>query len=354
LEGRIRLYTYHRRKDGRHAIVIWQPDGTGKHRMKKTGYYAHPDEWDHKKNLPNKKHPGGQKLIDELRRLALADVLADFSFIEFGRQLAAEKKATGFRRNGVVYLTAVNRFAPYCTQWPTYMQLVRFKTDLLSEGLSVNGVATYLRTLRAIWNEAERRDLISGKSPFKRGLIQQVETEKRHLSVDQVRQLMALDGLPMYQDRARMLWLVCLAMRGVDLIDVVEMVPERIRNGYYQAPRAKTGVPIKIRVPQIFHDFAAKGYLDHMQRGVDVRRNLLRELSAVGHQLGFRVQYKMARHTFATLAKGAGCPKDVIREMLGHTGKSVTDVYLGAYDQQVLDHWQQVVIELVGLEEPRG
>jgi integrase len=59
----------------------------------------------------------------------------------------------------------------------------------------------------------------------------------------------------------------------------------------------------------------------------------------------------MARHTFATLAKGAGCPKDVIREMLGHTGKSVTDVYLGAYDQQVLDHWQQVVIDLVGLEK---
>ena len=347
-EGLIRLYTYRPKKDGRYPIVIWYRV-EGKQVRKATGYSAAMDEWDHKKNLPNRKHPGGQKLTDKLRKMALEDPFRPDSFAHFGEQLIAELQARGKNSNATAYRTAVERFKPFCNTWPTYAHLVAFKNALLKQGCAINSTAVYLRTLRAIWNEAERRDLIESKSPFKRGLIQQQETAKRFLTSDQVAALKNFEGLPRYKDRARMLWLVLASMRGLDVIDVMAFTPERFQDGYYIAQREKTGVPLKIWVPPIYHEFVARGYLHDMQQQTDPRRNLIRELTDVGHRLGFALQFKMARHTFATAAKQVGCPVDVIREMLGHSGKGVTHIYLGRYDQEIIDDWHRRALIFLGL-----
>lgn len=45
--------------------------------------------------------------------------------------------------------------------------------------------------------------------------------------------------------------------------------------------------------------------------------------------LDWRPAPRDLRRTFATLAREAGVPLDVIRQQLGHTKISTTDVYLG-------------------------
>lgn len=60
-----------------------------------------------------------------------------------------------------------------------------------------------------------------------------------------------------------------------------------------------------------------------------------------------KITSKVNRHTWATLAKIAGVPKDVITEALGHASKSITDVYLDKHADAVLDEANARVMAMV-------
>ena len=54
----------------------------------------------------------------------------------------------------------------------------------------------------------------------------------------------------------------------------------------------------------------------------------------------------VARHSYATNAKKLGVPTAVISEALGHTSEKTTQVYLDSFENEVVDRYHDMVIDL--------
>lgn len=67
--------------------------------------------------------------------------------------------------------------------------------------------------------------------------------------------------------------------------------------------------------------------------------------------------FHMARHTWATQAKGVGVSLAHISEALGHRSQRITAVYLKSFDQEILDNLNNSVLapyHLLLEEEPEN
>ena len=54
----------------------------------------------------------------------------------------------------------------------------------------------------------------------------------------------------------------------------------------------------------------------------------------------------VARHSYATSAKKLGVPISVISESLGHTTEKTTQIYLDSFENDVVDKYHEMIIQL--------
>src|SRR5690606_20253978 len=79
-----------------------------------------------------------------------------------------------------------------------YSFLQAYDTKLLADGMKVNGVSNYMRTLRAIFNKAIREELIPENCyPFRKFKIKNEQTINRSLTIAEIVNIANLD-LPPY------------------------------------------------------------------------------------------------------------------------------------------------------------
>lgn len=109
---------------------------------------------------------------------------------------------------------------------------------------------------------------------------------------------------------------------GLSHGDIERFDRAAVKDGWFARPRAKTGVPVLIPVAKPLGFRIRSCAPRPLPEGSDVWRGLC-ELAEVPSKGGL----KRLRHTFSTLLDAAGVDSATRRDLMGHTPRSVSDLY---------------------------
>lgn len=203
----------------------------------------------------------------------------------------------------------------------------------LSERVSHNTRVSRLRQLRALMNEAVRRDIIVG-NPFDRFRIQQMVSKKGYVTLEQLHRLEELQLDSERDEKVRDAFLVgCYT--GLRFSDVVTLKQEHIRDGWLTKKMVKTGFVVEIPVGRLFggkfqkiidrHGGDVSLLTRHLGGNNAVNKVLKRLLYDVGADT--KLSFHSIRHTFATLLGQMGVDITTIQKLLGHQKLQTTQIY---------------------------
>lgn len=232
-------------------------------------------------------------------------------------------------------------------------------------GGSINYKAIHLRNLRAVYNKAIRNDVASLNSyPFYKWKIKKEPTAKRSLSIDQLAEIADME-IPIHQQRYRDIFMLSFYLVGINLVDLLHLKPDNLRDGRLIYRRHKTSKIYDIKVEnealEIINRYKGKEYLLKFletSRYDNIFRRINRGLKTLGNETILNDRGKKeksdkysflssyyARHTWATTAAFLDIPKETIAAALGHEmGNTTTAIYIN-FDQRKVDDANRIVID---------
>ena len=229
--------------------------------------------------------------------------------------------------------------------------LDRFDSFLASTSPKKNARNIHLRNIRAVFNYALREGYTSCY-PFRQFLIRPEDTPKRSLSAEQLRALFDAQVKPWqqkYVDFFKMSFLL-IGINTEDLLHATGII-----NGRLEYSRAKTHKPYSIKIEpeclELLEKYRGKKYvLNVMDTYASTNHwtsKVNNELQAVCKEIGLpKVSMYWARHSWATIAAQMDVPKDTIGAALGHSNKTVTDIYIN-FDRNKIDRANRQVLDYV-------
>lgn len=213
-----------------------------------------------------------------------------------------------------------------------YQFVVAYDRWLRASGIAHNTRISRLRLLRAVLNEAKKRDIIS-VNPFDRFRIQQMVSKKGYLTPEQVREIerMKLKG---YDDLVRDAFLVgCYT--GLRFSDITALRQSHIKEGWLVIAMQKTKFTVEIPVATLFDGKMMKlvekygGDIGRLTKrlgsNATVNRTLRPMLDAVGADP--KLTFHGSRHTFGTLLGQMGVDIAAVSKLLGHQKLQTTEIY---------------------------
>lgn len=391
----IKLLTHKTETPEGFPLVLMITD-KGKQKQEKLGY-SHIHHFNASEQIVLKKHPDHailSVLIAELKikakkitLLKINDVekayneifKKDFSsllFMDFAHKLIQDMKmiiiglekkkdvkaANKIKGNIKVYENVISQFEIFGTDLTfdeiDFQQLERFKNYQLSIGNSKATINLYLRTLRAIYNKGLLVYRLPDSKPFN-GIFAKLKTKsyaskKKYLDKDAILILETIELTPSKR-RTADLWLLQFYFGGCDLIDLYFLYAKQLRRGRLIFERGKTGtgMPIDLKVHpkalQIINKYkSADEWLfpwKHTKEDyITFRGNYQRDLKIVQELAQIEVLpdaghlgIKVARHTFANLAKKLRIDVDIIRELMGHERDDVDNYYKDKFPEKLRD-----------------
>lgn len=274
-------------------------------------------------------------------------------------------------------LDKILKHDPECTFNEINLIWLRSFDNALAETCGTNTRSIHMRNIRAVFNDAINEDLISlNLYPFRKFKIKSEKTIKRTLSIDQIK---VLRDYPVetHQEKYRDVFVLIFYLIGINLVDLLRLRPDDLRNGRIEYIRAKTGRPYSIEVlPEamaIIQKYHGKDYLlsflDSHKNYVDFASRMNENLKEIG-----KIEWVMnkarlekdqkknkkkitplfpdliiytARRSWATIASSLDIPKDTIAAALGHqTGSKVTDLYID-FDLKKVDKANRDVLNAI-------
>ncbi len=297
----------------------------------------------------------------------------------YGKQHIAKLQAAGNIGNSIAYSCAINKLKSYTGkdnlefEAITYKFLEDFNTSMLADGMKINGVSNYLRTIRALFNKAIKDGTLEATFyPFTGFKIRNEKTISRALTLPEMAKIASLklsENTPVWHQRN--LFLLSYCFIGINLADLLTLTRENIVDGRIIFRRKKTHKVYSIRVQEkareIFsYYFTAipennKEFLlpfvkqknNPIQLKKDIQQatkncNDYLEKLAKLCKIEKPVTSYYARYSWANIARALGYSKDLIAEALGHEyGNRVTGIYLDNYDNATLDSMNERVIKAV-------
>lgn len=211
---------------------------------------------------------------------------------------------------------------------------------------SKNARNIHLRNIRAVFNNAIDNELTNAY-PFRRFKIRPEATEKRALTVEELRSVIVYPVEP-YAEIYRDMFALIFMLIGINTVDLHRLTG--IENGRVNFRRAKTGRLYSIKVEPEAQAIIDKyrgerGLLciaDRWRDHRNFRHQLNEALQRMGHvERRGRGGRKIidaafpgltsywARHTWATIAADLDIPDAIISQALGHSGaNSTTEIYI--------------------------
>ena len=299
-------------------------------------------------------------------------------FIEYGEKLALDLKQSGRVGNSIVYKCAINKLKTFWEKSSlpinnfNYKLLTDFNNYMLKEGLKINAISNYMRTIRAIYNRAIKDGLISqNEYPFSMFKIKNERTASRALTLDEMRRFVMLDiangsSTQYWRD----LFLLSFYLIGINYADMFTLKYDNVVNGRVVFRRLKTGKIYSIKLHEhaeliinryrhtntFKNDFllpTIKQVDDLIKLKADInqaRKISNKHLTMVAGKCNIdkKITTYYARYTWANIARQLGYSKDMIAEALGHEyGNRVTSIYLDSYDAKMIDDMNNAVIKVV-------
>ena len=253
-----------------------------------------------------------------------------------------------------------------------------------------NTSSFYLRILRATYNKAVEKGLVSNRThtssqpfpnPFKDVYTGIAKTRKRAIpttSVSQIKRLDSTKDLTLKQELARDTFMMCFYLRGISFIDLAHLRKSDLKDGNLHYTRSKTGQRLSIRWEKEMQDIvdkyqaqtASSPYLfpfladcdTNSKNGTmqDKRQNELRlyhnaesrityHLKKLGAKMGVKGKLTLyvARHSWATVARDNQVPLSVISEALGHNSETTTQIYLRSIQTSEVDDANAKILALI-------
>jgi site-specific recombinase XerD len=296
------------------------------------------------------------------------------TFKSFTDKLIKEMHQVNKSGNALIYQTAVNRFLAFCgnpnilLNEINYTLLEQFSHSLTIQGLKVNSISNYFRTLRAIYNKAIKQKVVERTFyPFYDLKIKSERTLKRAVLRQDIAKLEQLE-LSEYKSAKRALnsFLLSFYLIGISFTDMAYLTKKNVIEGRIVYRRRKTHKEYSIKLfPQakaILESFYQEDskYLipilpNHVVEDSLRAKKLIHQwikttnkyIKRMGIEVGIPAPLTtyVARHTFATTAKKLGYSNELIAEALGHEyGNKITNIYLDSFDSVVVDEMHLHVI----------
>ncbi len=240
-----------------------------------------------------------------------------------------------------------------------------YEADMRSKGIALNTSSFYLRKLRAVYNRAVEEGLVDDVKPFKDVYTGRCSTRKRAVGIDMIRKIRDYQPKGRTETLAQGLFLFSFYTRGMPFVDMAHLKKTDLAGGYLTYQRRKTGQRLTVRwekdmqevvdrlsayanedsvylLPVIKHGQKnERGQCRSMQ--LLVNKGLKRISKRIGMEYGLTLY--VARHSWASIARGIGVSMSVISQALGHTTEKTTQIYLQTLDRNVIDQANMSVIE---------
>lgn len=238
---------------------------------------------------------------------------------------------------------------------------------------SYNTISTYIRVLRAVYNRAVDRGLISGEFRLFSGLKTGVASERKlAITAPQMNRLLNTQpsaGIPKETRQAQDCLKLMLLLQGMPYTDLVHLRKKNINGDLLVCRRRKTGselcvkvVPEAMRLINLYRNQNASSpyllnILNSNLKGEEAfneyctkLRNLNFQLARLAKLCGMgeiKISSYTARHTWATLAKYCQIPEEMISEGLGHSSLEVTRTYLKSFEGDEMAKANRMIIDYI-------
>ena len=304
-----------------------------------------------------------QKSVAEVQRGKHKKSLADYMY-----EFAKTKKSEGTRN---LYKTTANRLVkhdPDATfETITIDWLEEFVSTLYDEGLTCNGIAIYLRNIKALMNWAIKHG-VTENNVFRRFTIEQEKTS--HLVLDW-QELADFRDYPcepwqeVYRDMSMLSFYLC----GINVGDL--MMLQQIIRGRCEYDRQKTGAHGNVAVIDeamaIIEKYRGEECLLSVMDGRADYHSFGNAWNKALKKIGWsrivkdkvgklrKIEYHPMfkgmttytfRRTFATLASDLDIPKETIGQCLTHSWTDVTERYITRSPRKVDECVRKVVEHL--------
>ncbi len=277
-------------------------------------------------------------------------------------------------RNGNVgtaisYKTSLNSFDEFKKNLTlpdiTVAFLQEYEASMLLRGKSPSTVGIYVRQLRAIYNDAVARSLISidnypfGKNKY---IIPASRNVKKALSMEDINKI--LNCSPNTEDGQRALdfWVLSYLCSGINFCDIAQLKHEDIKGNFIYYIRSKTKntkksnqqfvkVPLHPRARIIIDKWACKNpdagfvfpVLNDQLSPRQVKYKIQGFIKATNEQMEIirkdlgitqKCNTYSCRHSFATVLKRKNVSTEFISESLGHSSLLTTSAYLDSFEDR--------------------
>jgi integrase/recombinase XerD len=313
--------------------------------------------------------------INILKRYVLQKPAELTTIEEFWKEVIQQlldSNRTGTAKSYITTLSVISKIIDCNCKFSqvSYKDLIIIETTLLKRGVSINGIAVYMRTFRAICNRAILYNAASHDwYPFRKYKIKKEKTTPRTISITEMRNYFAHNINA--DDRLYKAWCIgklIFMIRGINLTDLLLLKKCNIYKDRIIYKRAKTGkmysVKILPQVKELITEFTDnteylfgslmshydKPTLQDSKLYADFRKKLNKKLKKISKTLAIEIPITtyVFRYSYANIAKQLGYSKDLIAEALGHEyGNSVTGIYLEMFDNEIVDNMNQQIVQSV-------
>ncbi|WP_037321279.1 MULTISPECIES: site-specific integrase [Salegentibacter] len=369
----------------------------------KTIFNVFPEEWDASAELFNKRHKNylqdnrlllkfkerAFRIYSELQLKNESFRLSEFEnafrvtsnpeskkFFYFWNDLIQEFNSAGRTGNARIHneaflaLKKFNLSTRLEFEDITVTYLSKFETHLRSLGGNDGGISLRMRTIRAVFNKAIARDIISADIyPFKNYKISKLKSKpaKRALDFTEIMRIVKMD-ISKYPHllHSHKYFVFSFYTRGMNFADQINLKWSQINGDkiFYTRSKSKGNFNITILPPvrDILNYFKARSIGTKYVFPLLLQDNLtplqienrkhktlskynkdLKEIATICNIDKTLTSY-VARHSFANSLKQMGVATDVISESLGHQNLTITQAYLKELDSSVLDAASELLL----------
>lgn len=256
------------------------------------------------------------------------------TLMDFGTQVIAESDRKHYTRaNYESLLRNVERFRRgTLVSDIDYPWVCAYDRWLSKQGIAHNTRVSRLKLLRALVNEARRREMVS-QDPFDRFRIPGMVAKRGYLTEEQVRTLELMD-LHGATERARDAFLIG-CWTGLRFSDICALRQHHIKDGWLTIKMKKTGGVVDIPVRDLF-DGRFMRLVDKYQGdigrltahlGENGQTNALLKPLLNQCECSDNITFHSSRHTFATLLGQRGIDIGTVQQLLGHEKLQTTQIY---------------------------
>ncbi len=237
----------------------------------------------------------------------------------------------------------------------------QYEAYLRSRDLSLNTVSFNMRVLRSCYNKAVEKYHLTDRHPFKNVYTGIAQTDKRALSIDDIKKIKWCRTTDREEAFARDMFMFSFYTRGMSFVDMAYLKPANIKSGSLHYKRHKTGQSITVKwehcmqeIVNRYHEPNSTYLLPIIQKANGKERNQYRgvqgkvnkALKSLAKRCGISSNLTMyvARHSWANAANTLNYPLELISYGMGHTSVKTTKIYLNSIDMSQIDHLNTTIL----------